>query len=51
MSVCMFCRQQLMTQYRSEILGLRQHLSAANNAGLRGSLNKEQLKNVEAENV
>ena len=47
---CMFCRQQLLTQYRAQILSLRRQLNTAN-VGLHRSLNTEQLKNVEAENV
>ena len=39
-----------MTQYRAQILGLRRQLDPATLA-LNASLDKEHLKNVEAENV
>jgi len=39
-----------VTQYRTQILGLRHQLDPAN-AGLHSSLDKQHLKNVQAENV
>jgi len=50
LSPCVFCWQQLLTQYRAQIIGLRHQLNPAN-VNLHGSLDKELLKNVEAENV
>ena len=44
------CQQQLLTQYRAQILGLRRQLQPAN-VGLKESLDREQRVNVEAENV
>jgi len=49
-SVSVFYRQQLLTQYRAQIIGLRRQLDPAN-VGFHASLDKQHIKNVEAENV